>query len=293
VSDDSVLFIGVGRMGALMAMRLADAGIALSVADISPESLRPFQARGVQVAATGAALPGDIVITMLPSDAEVRQALLGPEGACTTIRRKMVIDMSSAAPASTKTLSADLALQGSILLDAPVSGGMAGAREGSLTAMVGGEAESFAHCRALLAVMCAAIFHVGPVGSGHVVKALNNYLSAATLWTATEALVIGTQLGLDPASMVEVWSGGSGKSHATEVKLPHHVLTRSFDFGQSLSLFCKDIGIAADLAHAAQVPAPALDALFAMWRGARDKIGPQEDITAIARLLEANAGSGA
>jgi 3-hydroxyisobutyrate dehydrogenase len=276
-------------MGSLMAHRLADSGIAVSVADVSPEAVSPFQARGLAVAAAGAALQGDIVITMLPGDTQVREALLGPQGACITLRRKIVIDMSTVSPASTTRLSADLALYGCMLVDAPVSGGMAGAREGSLTAMVGGDTESLTQCRALLEVMCAKIFHVGPVGSGHVVKALNNYLSAATLWTATEALVIGTQLGLDPATMVEVWNGGSGKSHATEVKLPRHVLTRSFDFGQSLALFCKDIGIAADLAHQAQVPAPALDAVLAMWRGARDGVGPAEDITAIARLLEANA----
>jgi 3-hydroxyisobutyrate dehydrogenase-like beta-hydroxyacid dehydrogenase len=282
---DSVLFIGVGRMGGIMATRLADAGVALAVADIRDEALEPFRARGVAAAATGADLPGRVVFTMLPTGREVREALLGAGGACLS-PRDIVVDMSTASPEGTRELGEDLARHGAALLDAPVSGGMAGARDGSLVAMVGGESAVFERVRTLIEMMCGSVTLVGPIGSGHVLKALNNYLSAASLWSASEAFVVGSRLGLDPERMLEVWSRGSGKSHATEVKLPRHVLTRSFDFGQSLEFFCKDIGIAAAIAEDAGVETPGLAAVLANWRAARDELGGADDITAIVKLLE-------
>lgn len=288
MTTDSVLFIGAGRMGGLMAARLAAGGVPLAVADLADEAVAPFRDRGLPVATHGADLPGTVVITMLPTDRHVREALLGPDGACTRIPRAVVIDMSTAAPASTIALAADLAGQGSAVLDAPVSGGMAGARAGTLTAMIGGDPAAFARVRPLMELMCGEVVRVGPVGSGHVLKALNNYLSAATLWSATEALIVGQRLGLDPEVMLKVWSAGSGKSHATEVKLPHHVLTGTYDFGQTLELFCKDISIAADLARRADAQTPTLDALLATWTAARDALDGQQDITAIAKLLGAS-----
>ncbi|MBS9477294.1 NAD(P)-dependent oxidoreductase [Ancylobacter radicis] len=289
MTEDSVLFIGVGRMGALMAARLADSGVRLAVVDLAEAALAPFRARGIPAATTAAGLPGDIVITMLPTDAHVREALLGPQGALAGAPRAVVVDMSTAAPAGIVGLAQELAPRGIAVLDAPVSGGMAGARAGTLTAMCGGAPEVFARVRPLLERMCGTVIHVGPVGSGHVIKALNNYLSAATLWSATEALIIGQRLGLDPQVMLKVWSAGSGKSHATEVKLPNHVLTGTYDFGQTLELFCKDIAIAADLAHRADTQTPTLDALLATWSAARDRLGGQADITAIARLIGQSA----
>ncbi|MBS7543093.1 NAD(P)-dependent oxidoreductase [Ancylobacter oerskovii] len=282
---DSVLFIGAGRMGGLMAEHLADGGVPLAVVDLAEEALAPFRARGLPAATRAADLPGAVVITMLPTDRHVRDALLGPGGACTARTREVVIDMSTAAPSSTIALAGDLAGRGTAVLDAPVSGGMARARAGTLTAMVGGAPDAFARVRPLLDRMCGEVIHVGPVGSGHVIKALNNYLSAATLWSATEALIVGERFGLDPATMLKVWSAGSGTSHATQVKLPNHVLTGTYDFGQTLELFCKDISIAADLARRAEAETPTLDALLAFWSAARDRLGGQEDITAIARLI--------
>lgn len=286
---DEVLFIGVGRMGGLMANRLLDAGVKLAAADLSEAALEPFRARGCPVATVPAELPGSVVLTMLPTDRHVCAALLGEGGACTVHRRDLVIDMSTAAPASTLALAEELAARGTGLVDAPVSGGMAGARAGTLTAMVGGTAEAFVRAQALLAPMCGEVIHAGPVGSGHVVKALNNYLSAATLWSASEALIIGQRLGVDPQVMLKVWSAGSGKSHATEVKLPNHVLTGTYDFGQTLELFCKDISIAVDLARRAGTETPTLDALYRFWSAARDRLGGQDDITAIARMIAGSA----
>ena len=273
-------------MGALMAQRLHDAGVPLAVADLSEEALAPFAAQGIPVAQHAADLPGAVVMTMLPTGAHVRAALLGEGGACTVLPRSAVIDMSTASPEETVALAAELAALGTTLLDAPVSGGMAGARAGTLLAMAGGDAAVFDRCLPLLLAFCSDAMLVGPVGSGHIVKALNNFLSAVTLWSSTEALVVGTRLGLDPAAMLKVWTRGTGRSHATEVKLPDHVLTRRFDFGQTLALFCKDIGIAADLAARTDTATPALDAILANWEGLRDTLGGGEDITAVAKRIE-------
>ena len=284
---DGVLFVGVGRMGGPMAMRLAKAGVPLAVADLSPESLAPFAARGIPVAASGADLPGSVVMTMLPTDRHVREALLGPGGACVgETRRSLVVEMSTASPAGTRALAADLGRHGAALLDAPVSGGAAGARAGTLTAMAGGAAADFERARPLLGAFCSNAVLVGPTGAGHIVKALNNFLSAVTLWSASEALGIGTKLGLDPASMLEVWTMGSGRSHATEVKLPDHVLTGRYDFGQSLALFCKDLGIAAALGQESGIPAVMLEESLRHWSRLRDEMGGEADITEVARVLQ-------
>lgn len=270
-----------------MAMRLADAGVPLAVVDVSEEALEPFRALDIPHAREAAYLAGDIVISMLPTETQVRTALLGAGGACTVRARRVVIDMSTVSPESSVTLAGDLAARGADFLDAPVSGGPAGARDGSLIAMVGGDAGTFESVRPHLAPMLAGAIHVGPTGSGHIVKALNNFLSAVTLWSTSEAMVVGERLGLDPRAMLEVWTRGSGRSHASEVKFPRHVLTGRYDFGQSLELFCKDIGIAAGLAARADAATPILDSVFERWKGVRDALGPGKDITEVARLLQA------
>lgn len=287
---ENVLFIGVGKMGSAMASRLLDAGISVAVADVAPQALEPFRARGVPAAATGASLPGEIVITMLPTDAHVREALLGADGAVHGQKRRIVIDMSTAPPSSSRALGAELAQHGVQMLDAPVSGGVAGAKTGDMTAMVGGDAGLYGQVEGLLRHMCARVRHVGPLGAGHTLKALNNYLSAVTLWSASEALLIGARAGLDPSTMVEIWQSGSGRSHATEVKLPRAILPRSFDYGMTMRLFAKDVSIAARLARELDVPAPALAAAEENWRLAKLALGPEEDISALLRLLERWAG---
>lgn len=288
-----VLFIGAGRMGAPMAERLRRAGVALAVADLAADTLSPFAAHGIPVASHGRDLPGAVVMTMLPADSHVRAALLGEGGACTgAFPRDTMIDLSSASPEATRALAAELAGRGIGFLDAPVSGGVAGARAGTLTAMVGGDAETFAACRPLIMHFCRRADLVGPAGSGHVVKALNNFLSAVTLWSTSEALVVGRRLGLDPAAMLAAWTAGSGRSHASEVKLPDHVLTGRYDFGQTLTLFCKDIANAQDLAEKADAATPVLDMVLAAWQGLAARIGPQGDITEVARVLEGLDRSG-
>ena len=286
----SVLFIGVGKMGAPMANNLLEAGISLAVADLSTRALEPFARRALPTATRAGDLPGDVVITMLPTDDHVREALLGEDGALRTRGRAAVIDMTSASPTATKTLASELAELGIPMLDAPVSGGVPKARSGELTAMVGGDAAVVERYRGLLAIMCGNIQHVGPIGAGHTMKALNNFLSGVGLWASCEALLIGARAGLEPRTMVEAWKKSTGHSNALDTKIPGAILPRTFDWGFSLGLISKDISIAARLARELGVPAPMLASAEENWLLAKSAFGEDADFTNVARVLEQWAG---
>ncbi len=219
-------FVGIGKMGAPMAARLHAAGHALTVHDARADAAAAFAAAhaGVQAARTLDALAAcDVVITMLPDSAAVEAVVLGQasEPALITVLRKgaLLIDMSSSAPLRTRALAARLAGAGIHCLDAPVSGGVKRAIDGTLAIMVGGDAAVFQAHRELLACMGRTITHVGPVGCGHAMKALNNYVSAAGLVATVEALHAGARFGLDPAVMTDVLNGSTGRNNTTENKV--------------------------------------------------------------------------
>jgi 3-hydroxyisobutyrate dehydrogenase len=287
---NSVLFIGTGTMGAPMALRLLEAGVPLAAVDFNEGALQVFRDRGIVTARSGAALEGDIVITMLPTDVHVREALLGPGGALTERTREAVIDMSSSAPGATKTLAAELAGRGIAMLDAPVSGGKAGAISGKLTTMVGGDPAVVERYRELLGAMCASVQHVGGIGAGDTMKALNNFLSGVALWATSEALVVGARAGLDVATMIKTWQTSTARNHTVEVKAPKAILPRTFDAGFTTNLIAKDIGIAARLARELDIPAPMLAAAEEHWLTAKYALGPDADFTSVITLIEQWAG---
>ncbi|SRR5579875_61510 len=283
---ESVLFIGAGNMGGPMATNLANAGVSLAVADLSEQALAPFAERGIPTATSGADLPGDVVITILPTDRHVHDALLGAGGALTARSRDAVIEMTSAAPTATKRLAALLSARNVALIDAPVSGGVAGAKNASLTTMVGGDERLFERFRPLLALMCRNVRHVGPIGAGHTLKALNNFLSGTSLWATCEALLIGVKAGLDPKTMVDVIKTSSGQTNALDTKIVKSVLPRTFDYGFSMRLISKDVSIAARLARELDVPAPMLAQVEEHWMLAKQRLGDDADFSAVMRLLE-------
>ena len=286
LTGESVLFIGTGNMGGPMATNLLNAGVQLAVADLSERALEPFAARGVPTATNAADLPGDVVITILPTDKHVRAALLGQDGAVGKRKRSIVIEMTSAAPTATKRLAAELEEMGIPLIDAPVSGGVRGAKSAKLTTMVGGDTGLFERYRPLLALMCSNIRHVGPVGSGHTLKALNNFLSGVSLWATCEALLIGAKSGLDLQTMVDVIKTSSGQTNALDTKVVMSVLPRTFDYGFSMRLISKDVSIAARLARELDVPAPVLAQAEENWMLAKSQLGEDADFSAVMRLLE-------
>jgi len=278
-----VALIGLGRMGAPMARRLLAARHRLRVYDASPRARAAFaRQKGCAVCASpaDAARGARVLITMLPDGAAVRAALLGRDGAATMLGRgAVVLDMSSSDPDTTRRLDRALAARGVAFLDAPVSGRVIGAREGTLTIMVGGSAAALARVRPLLEHLGTRIYHCGPAGAGHAVKALSNAIAAAGTVAAFEALLVGRALGLDAKLINDVWNASAGRNTTTEQKIPTQVLTRAFASGFALSLMAKDVGIAARLARKTGVAAPLLRRSLALWRAAERRLARGADHT--------------
>jgi 3-hydroxyisobutyrate dehydrogenase len=197
----------------------------------------------------------------------------------------MVIDMSSSDPARTRALTARATDVDVTLIDAPVSGGVAGALAGTLTIMVGGPPEAFDLARPMLAAIGSRVVHAGDVGAGHAVKALNNLMSAAQMIVSSEALIAGRRFGLDPAVMLEIVNGSTGRSGSTENKWPNFVLTEKFDMGFSMRLTVKDIRLALGIERATGTPSSVSEAVLAAWEAAQADLPPDADHTEIARWL--------
>lgn len=291
----TVGFIGLGTMGAPMCARLAERGHPVLVHDADAEHVRAVLAHGI-----AAARPAElgarsaVVITMLPDGPCVREALLGrPEGsegaASTMAPGTAVVDMSSSAPLGTQQLGSRLlAHHGVRMVDAPVSGNPAAARAGRLNIMAGGGDDVLAQVLPVLASL-GTVTHVGELGSGHAVKALNNLLSAIGLATAAEALLVARRFGLNPAVVLDVVNGSTGRNHATENKVGQHVLSRSFDSGFSLRLMRKDVATAVELAQASGAPTRFADACRDLWDSAYESLGPDADNTEVVRWMELEA----
>ena len=298
-------FVGLGNMGIPMTRRLVGAGYQVRGHDMSADAVAAFEAigtsdtgGGVTAVATLAAVGdgADAVILMLPDSDIVERVVLGrlasepAEGTAGGLLASLpagatIIDMSSSDPARTRALAARAALAGVTLIDAPVSGGVSGARAGTLMIMVGGPAAAFERFAPMLAALGKKVIHAGDVGAGHAIKALNNLMSAAHLLASSEALIAGRRFGLDPAVMLEIVNGASGRSGSTENKWPNYVLTEKYDAGFSIRLMVKDVKLALGIEHATGVPSAASEAVVATWEAALADLPPDADHTAIARWL--------
>ena len=282
-------FVGLGNMGAPMARRLATAGYALAVTDSNADATTRFAAQAAcerppNLAALGAA--SRAVITMLPDGQIVRKVLLDPGGVAAGLKAgSLVIDMSSSAPTGTRQLAAELAKRSIALVDAPVSGGVRKAIDGTLAIMAGGEADAVKACRPILETM-GKVFPTGKPGSGHAMKALNNYLSATTLTATAEAILAGTQFGLDPKLMIDVLNASTGRSATTEFKYPTYVLPRTFDSGFALGLMAKDLRLALELARSTGAPHVLLEEVSSLWDRAEQQLGFRADHTELVKFLE-------
>lgn len=287
MSPSEVGFVGLGNMGMPMARRLAAGGYQVCGYDASAGIMREIAGlEGFSAAPGITGLGTDVVLLCLP-DSDVVEHVLLAEGLLDSVPAGgMVIDMSSSDPARTRALAARAADVDVTLIDAPVSGGVAGARAGTLTIMVGGAAEAFEFARPILAAISPRVVHAGEVGAGHAVKALNNLMSAAHLVVSSEALIAGRRFGLDPAVMLEIINGSSGRSGSTENKWPAYVLTEKFDAGFSVRLLVKDMRLALGIEHATGTPASVSEAVLAAWEAALSELSGEADHTEIARWLD-------
>ncbi len=278
-----------------MAANLAKAGFVLRVVDRSADAVRDFLAAHPAEAfgtPREAGAGSDALITMLPNGRDVREVLLGrtpddPDAAVRSLApRSLVIDMSSSAPLLTRETGAHLAERGIVMLDAPVSGGVSRARDGTLAIMVGGHQEAVDRARPVFAAVGSRVFATGSLGSGHAMKALNNYVSSAGLVAAAEALLIGRRFGLDPSIMTDVLNASTGRNNSTENKLKQHILSGTFASGFSLDLMAKDLATAVGLAEELGVPVPLARRCVALWQEAAGQLDRGADHTEIYRFLE-------
>jgi len=250
-----------------MAANLARGGFAVQSFDLKGNG----NCKSIRDAARGA----EVLITMLPDGDAVRDAVLSALPHLT--KGCVVVDMSSSDPVGTRALGVVLESNGIAFVDAPVSGAVVGARDATLAIMAGGEKSAFENVRPVLAAMGKNIFHVGPLGGGHAVKALNNYLGAAGTLAGFEALLIAQAFELDPKPMLDAINVSTGRNSTTERKIPRDVLTGAFASGFKLALMTKDVGIAAALSKDLKLNTPFLSETLRMWRDAKKVLPADAD----------------
>jgi len=284
-------FVGLGVMGYPMAGHLAAAGLSVTCFDTDPamrDRMRDtWPAAGVasDVAAVGAA--SDVVITMLPDGEHVRHVALDSGGLVESLAAgSIVLDCSSAQPWLTLGTACQLAANGIEMVDAPVSGAQWGAEAAELVFMVGGAAEHVDRVRPLLDLLGRATFHVGPIGSGHVMKSINNAITAMTFLATAEGLVLGTRAGLDPAAMNAVLNESTGGSWITRNHIEPRILSRTFDDPFRLELMLKDVAIATQLSRDLGLPLPFVALCESLYRAADREAGPGRSLSELVRWVE-------
>lgn len=288
----NIAFIGVGAMGAPMAACIARAGYGLTLYDsVRERAMQVATAHGCRVADEIDALAAsDVVVTMLPTGQIVRDLYLS-QGLAQKLRRGTIaIDMSSSDPVGTRELGAELAALGITLIDAPVSGGVPRATAGTLTIMIGGDdPAAIERARPVLRAMGDRLFDTGALGTGHAMKALNNFVAAASFAACAEALLAGQRFGLDPARMVEILNVSTGRSFHTDLVLREHVVGGKFATGFQLGLLAKDVRIAADLARDLRLDAPLVHLVSERFETARDALGYTRDHTEAIKAWDNNS----
>jgi 3-hydroxyisobutyrate dehydrogenase len=282
-------FIGLGNMGYPMAKRLAAAGYKLLVADLNADTVKRFCEETGGLATTELAELGErsrVVITMLPDGKAVRKVLMDANGVVGALKAgTLLVDMSSCSPVDTRVLSQELKAKGFDLIDAPVSGGVVKAVSGGLAIMAGGTAEAIAACKPLFEVL-GKVFATGASGSGHAMKAINNFLSATTLAITSEAVIAGTKFGLDPKVIVDIINASTGRSNSSEHKFPTFILPEKYSSGFYLGLMAKDLRFAKALNEAVDAPHTFVDAISALYDAAENELGFQADNCEIHRYLQ-------
>ena len=292
---ERVGFIGLGVMGGHMARHIAAAGYPLTVFDLNPAAAEGVKAAGgdVSIASSPRAVAeaSDIVVTMLPSGKEVRETALGQGGLIEGLKAgSLLLDTSSAQPWLTLETAGRLKALGIAMVDAPVSGAEPGARAAELVFMVGGDATDIARVQPLLDVMGKQSFHLGPISSGHVMKSLNNLLSAATLIATTETLLAGARAGLDPVVMNDVLDVSTGGSWVSKTQYRSRVFNRKFDDLFKLDLMMKDMDIASRVAEEGGIEVPLNDHARALWRAVQAVAPPAASVSYVVRAMEERAG---
>lgn len=289
---EPVGFIGVGRMGAAMAKRLLDAGYPVIASDRDASAVGRLVAAGASRADSPAAVASAarIVLASLPTPAAVLEVVRGQDGVCHGTAVRIFADLSTSGAAAAIAIDECLRERGIQSLDAPVSGGVAGARAGTLAIMASGPRAAFETAEPVLQLL-GRVFHVGEKpGLGQTLKLANNLMSQAAIAITAEALALGARAGLDPQLMLDVINVSSGRNTASADKFPKHVLTRGFDFGFTTGLALKDVRMCLEEADALGIPMTVGRSVGELLALTQQAYGPDSDCTCVARTVESRAG---
>lgn len=287
-------FIGLGNMGRPMAGHIAAKGFALTVYDADPALTAEIAAEiGASPAASPADLgrASDIVVTMLPTGAIVRQVVLQEGLADALAPGSLIIDMTSSVPGISQDIGAALAGKQIGFVDAPVSGAVPRAKDGSLTIMAGADdPELLRRATPVLECMGQKIFATGRLGTGHAMKALNNYMAAAGFAAGSEALILGEKYGLDPKTAIDIVNVSTGRNFSSEATIPSEVIGGRFASGFQLALLTKDVGIAAQMSSDLGADLPLVAETYRWWKAALEAGQGSDDHTTAFRHWKTQAG---
>jgi 3-hydroxyisobutyrate dehydrogenase-like beta-hydroxyacid dehydrogenase len=287
-------FIGLGRMGSRTATRLLDAGHALTVYDVNDDSIAALIARGAVRAASPAEVAGaaPLVFASLPSPPIVEEVALGGRGVIHGSKIETFIDLSTTGPRTAAKIANALEARNIAALDAPVSGGIRGAAEGTLSVMVSGPRAAYERAEPILKTFGKLFFMGEQPGLGQTMKLVNNLLGACAIAITGEGMAMGMKAGLDAKLMIDVLNVSSGRSSATQDKWPRSILPRTFDFGFTTALSLKDVRLCLEEADAMGVPMAVGNAVRDILVRTYETYGADSDFTDMARLAERDAGLG-
>ncbi|MDQ6888638.1 MAG: NAD(P)-dependent oxidoreductase [Gemmatimonadota bacterium] len=290
-----VAFLGLGAIGAPMARHLAAPPFELSVWNRTREKASSLAADGrVRLAESpaDAARRAEVVITCLPTSREVETLLDGDGGLLASLERgATLVDCTSGDPATSRRIAGRLAERGIAFLDAPVSGGVKGAVAGTLTVMVGGDPATLERVRPVLQAFGKTIVRCGPVGAGHALKAMNQYLLGLHIWSLAEGLAVLSREGVSAQIALQVINASSGRSNSSENLFPERVLGRAFHRTFRQALLDKDVGIAAAVAREHRIPAPMLQLTAELMHLAHRSLGEEADHVETVRYVEQLTGT--
>jgi len=291
-NEQTIGFIGLGRMGSRMSARLLAAGHRLVAFDVDQDALRGAVKNGAASATSVAevASTADIVMASLPTPDVVKSVALADHGVIAGSRARIFVDLSTTGPSTAIEVAAALKDRGIAAVDAPVSGGPGGAERGTLAVMVAAPSGVVDELRPLLSVL-GKVFWIGEKpGMGQTMKIINNLLSAAAMTATSEAMVMGVRAGLDPTVMLDVINASSGRNTATADKFPRCILPRRFDFGFATDLLYKDVKLCLDEGERLGVPMMVGNAVRQLMAISRAREEPGADITRIVCAVEQWAG---
>ena len=292
---DKVGFIGIGDIGTPMSLNVLHAGYPMVVYDLRRDQMEPLIREGAEPARS----PKDVgarcrtVLLSLPNSTIVEKVTLGVEGIAEGAEPDtVVVDLTSGNPPQTAKICARLAERGIHYIDAGVSGGIPGARDATLGIMLGGDGQVVERVRPILEKIGTKLFHMGPIGSGHMTKALNNFVAATNLATASEAMVVATKAGLDPQQVVAAFNASSARSRVTEVRFPEFVLKGDFsaEGGMAMDLIVKDLSTACGIGKDQGVPMFIANLVHQLLMRISDQYGAKTPNTVVAKAIEDWAG---